>query len=178
MATYLINCSKSKAIPSAVRQSSLMDLSFHNELGSQRIKLLQLNPQIQLCWDRTVPAWELYRGRLFKKVTEDNWQKSDANVFILSALFGWVRHTDLLPLYDVSMNQRVHDQGQVIWKYWRASDCLLDLVPIDNIDLLSIQYRKSLSNKTSFVGTRPLQNWRDKYGSHKGEWLNQQLNLI
>ena len=176
MSTFLINCSKAKTIPSNERQGSLEGLAFHNELGSLRVKLLKLNPQIKLCWEKTLPAWELYRGKVFKKVTDENWQKTNANILILSALFGWIRHSDLIPYYDVSMNHIVQVKSQKIREFWSDSDCLSDLIPVDSVDLLSIQYRKSINKSNSFVGVNPQLYWRDKYGSHKGEWLNQQLN--
>jgi len=44
--------------------------------------------------------------------------------------------------------------------------------------LLFSKYRKAFNQKSEYIAQNPSINWRDKYGSHKGEWLNEQLNLL
>jgi hypothetical protein len=71
---YLITCAGSKRQP-INNPSSLQELSFHNELGDARKKLIALIPHIQLNWELTLPAWQLYSGprsRLYPPITVAN----------------------------------------------------------------------------------------------------------
>jgi len=179
LASYLIGCSKSKNRPIIRRRGDLCNLAFNNELGRQRFNLIRSNPQIQLDWEYTLPAWELYSGpksRLYSRVLRDNWQKEDAEVYILSALFGWIRHTDLIPFYDLAMSDGILHYKNVS-DYWKESGSL-GIIPNNSVDLLSKVYRQAVNGHAALTGNLGSQNWRDNYGYHKGEWLNQQLNLL
>jgi cytoplasmic iron level regulating protein YaaA (DUF328/UPF0246 family) len=179
LTTYLINCSKCKTIPYEDRWSSPQAISFHKELGQYRAQLLELNPQITLDWEKTLPAWELYRGsrsRLYSRVTIENWTKPCTSVWILSALFGWVKHTDLLPNYDLRMTDKIADNDLRVYKFWRQADCLSQLITSDHIDLLSKDYLRALSAKDLNL-LIPDRNFTDR-GVQKGDWLQQQLNNI
>ena len=117
--TYLITCAGSKRQP-INNPSSLEELSFHQELGAARKKLIALNSHIQLNWDFTLPAWQLYSGnksRIYPRITEANWTKDCIDIRILSALFGWIKHTDLVTDYDLKMSDNIPQTRRKIFQY-------------------------------------------------------------
>ena len=174
---YLITCSGSKQKPTIINPSSIENLSFNEELLEVRKQMIQIS-NISLDWNRTLPAWQLYKGKrskLYPKVSDYNWVNPKSDIRILSALFGWINHTDLIPYYDLAMTDKIN--GCFVWKMWSNFNLLNNNIDTDNnVDLLSISYRKAINNNGNFVAQVPNINWRDKYGCHKGEWLNEQLN--
>ncbi len=177
---FLITCCKSKINPIVLNKSSLSSLSFDSTLGESRKELLKLNPQIKLNWDYTLPAWQLYSGtrsKIYPQITCVNWLKECADIKILSALFGWVKHTDLLPMYDLRMTDRMSSSNQRIYKYWQNQNLLAQLVNETDIDLLSGDYRKAIHGANAPVSIIPDAQFND-YGVQKGIWLNKQLNNI
>lgn len=177
---YLITCAGSKRRPINKKPSSLQQLSFHQELGDARYKLLELNPHIQLDWNYTLPAWQLYSGnrsRLYPQITEANWTKQCVEIRILSALFGWVKHTDLLPEYDLKMDLRIPITNQKINRYWYSQNLLHQLIDKNDIDLLSGAYREAVQGNANPIAVLPSQIFTD-YGVQKGVWLNNQLENI
>lgn len=174
---YLIPCAGSKITPVNLNQSALINLSYNEILHDARLNLInQLN--IDLDWNRTLPAWEIYSGnysKIYPRVTALNWQKPNANIKILSALFGLINHTDLLPYYDLAMDEVKPNIGRIS-EYWRNLHLLPQLIVEDDVDLLSVVYRKAFNRQGNPICFTPNVNWRDRYGIHRGEWLNQQLN--
>ncbi len=174
---YLITCSGSKQCPIA-GPSSLQNLSFP-ELNIQREEIIRLS-EIQLDWERTLPAWELYSGnysKLYPKVLSINWLKPCAEIKILSALFGWIKHTDRIPYYNLQMTDRIGANQQRVWIFWYNFYVLQNYVGDTDIDLLSIGYRKAI-NKTGIpVANVPSVNFTDR-GGQKGKWLNNELSLL
>ena len=174
--TYLITCSGSKQNPTIHNPSKLENLSFNTELLEARKKIILLN-KIELEWDKTVPAWQLYSGKLYSQVSENNWLKPNADIFILSALFGWIKHTDLIPYYDLKMDKHF-EQNIYVYSIWNHFNILPQFISNTDIDLLSTKYRKAINLKGNFVAQTPNVKWSDKWGSHKGKWLNEQLNKL
>jgi cytoplasmic iron level regulating protein YaaA (DUF328/UPF0246 family) len=177
---FLITCCKSKINPVVLNKSSLSKLSFDSILGESRNELLKLNPQIKLNWDYTLPAWQLYSGtrsKIYPQITYDNWLKGCVEIKILSALFGWVKHTDLLPIYNLRMSDRMISSSQRINKYWQNQNVLAQIVNETDIDLLSGDYRKAIDGTTNPVSIIPNVHFND-YGVQKGIWLNNQLNNV
>jgi cytoplasmic iron level regulating protein YaaA (DUF328/UPF0246 family) len=174
--TYLITCAGSKRQPIIHNPSNLQDLSFNEELNNARLELLILT-NIQLNWDLTLPAWQLYSGkrsRIYPQITLDNWTKDCTDIRILSALFGWIKHTDLLPYYDLRMSDLIPQTNQKIFQYWHHQNILNQLVFQNDIDLLSGDYRKAVHGNTDPVAMTPNAQFND-YGVQKGIWLNNQL---
>lgn len=177
---YLITCAGSKIKPDIYSPNELINLSYHHELGDSRQKLLELIPSIQLDWDYTLPAWKLYTGnrsKLYPQITVDNWNKNCSEIKILSALFGWINHTDLIPYYDLKMSDRIITSNQKIYKYWQNQGLLTQFVNATDVDLLSGDYRKAIHGKTKPVSIIPNVHFND-YGVQKGIWLNNQLENI
>jgi cytoplasmic iron level regulating protein YaaA (DUF328/UPF0246 family) len=177
---YLITCVKSKRQPIYKNPSKLENLSYHKELGNTRNELLKLNPQIQLDWEYTLPAWQLYTGnrsKLFSKVSSTNWKKHCVEIKILSALFGWVKHTDLLPVYNLRMSDKIFETNQLISKFWFNRNLLSQFVTKMDVDLLSGDYRKAIHGNTNPVSTIPNVFFND-YGDKKGVWLNNEIDKI
>lgn len=176
---YLITCAGSKRQP-IYNPSSLQELSYDQELFTARKKLIELNPLIQLDWNYTLPAWQLYSGnrsKIYPKITETNWTKKCVEINILSALFGWVKHTDFLPIYDLRMSDRTQLTNQMINKYWHNQNLLNQFINPNDIDLLSGDYRKAVHGNANPVATIPNTYFND-YGVQKGIWLNNQLQNI
>jgi cytoplasmic iron level regulating protein YaaA (DUF328/UPF0246 family) len=174
--TYLITCAGSKRRPTIHNPSNLQELSFNDTLNNARLELLNLT-NIQLNWDFTLPAWELYSGnrsRIYPQITVANWTKDCIDVRILSALFGWIKHTDLLPYYDLRMSDKIPQTNQKIFQYWHNQNLFNQLVNQNDIDLLSGDYRKAVHGNTNSIATIPNAQFND-YGVQKGIWLNNQL---
>jgi cytoplasmic iron level regulating protein YaaA (DUF328/UPF0246 family) len=172
---YIISCSGKKANPILhpnVQPSTIENLSFNDELLIWRIQNID-NHNVILDWNFCLPAWKLYRGRLYSQIKQENWLKTNTEIIIISALFGAIKHTDLLPTYDLAMN------GQGIAKFWREKGNLAQFINAQNdIDLLSKEYRKAFNNQGNPIANEAGEEFADRYGHHKGIWLNQQLNNL
>lgn len=170
--SYLITCSGSKLCPESVI-SSLEELSFP-ELNEFRKTIIKLSEN-DLDWNRTFPAWKLYSGnysRLYPRVSEENWIKPKTDVKILSALFGWIKHTDRIPYYDLQMKDKL---GKItVYKIWREFNVLHQYIDKNDIDLLSTDYRKAINANGIINATKPDEVFTDR-GVQKGIWLNRQL---
>jgi cytoplasmic iron level regulating protein YaaA (DUF328/UPF0246 family) len=110
--SYLITCSGSKVEPNEINPSTLKNLSF-SQLNLTREKLVNeyQKQKGNLDWNKCLPAWQLYSGKrakLYPKVDVNNWLKPDADIKILSALFGWINHTDLIPWYNLAMTDKIN----------------------------------------------------------------------
>lgn len=175
---YLITCSGAKQTPTIINPSNLESLSFNNELFEARVKMTKLY-NIELNWDKTLPAWKLYTGnrsKLYPQISEDNWLKPNADIMILSALFGWIKHTDLIPYYDLKMDKKI-DERFYVWQIWNHFNVLSQLISDTDIDLLSPDYRKAIIGRDRNVGVLPNEHFTD-WGVQKGRWLNEQLNNL
>jgi cytoplasmic iron level regulating protein YaaA (DUF328/UPF0246 family) len=175
--SYLIACSSCKNNPNNFEnfQSSIHELSFP-ELNEYRLVLIN-NFANNLDWNHTLPAWKLYSGplaKLYPRIHEENWMKPCVDIKIMSALFGWVKHTDLLPHYDVTMENRLGDIK--IWRFWLNTGVMNDFVDENDIDLLSSNYRRAIDP----IGIVPDVNFGPGINSlhKKGVWLNNQLTNL
>jgi cytoplasmic iron level regulating protein YaaA (DUF328/UPF0246 family) len=170
--SYLITCSGSKLCPESI-SSTLEVLSFP-ELNEYREKIIFLS-SIKLDWNRTLPAWKLYSGkysRLYPQVSEQNWIKQKTDVKILSALFGWIKHTDRIPYYDLQMKDKL--DKITVYKIWREFNVLHQYIDKNDTDLLSTDYRKAINTNGIINATQPDEVFTDR-GVQKGRWLNSQL---
>lgn len=177
---YLVTCAGSKLRPNNYNPSEMNNLSFNKELGIARQTLMNLIPYVQLDWNYTLPAWQLYSGnrsKIYPRISETNWTKDCAEIKILSALFGWVNHYDLLPYYDLRMTDRIPSTNQTIYKYWESQKLLAQFVNENDIDLLSGNYRKAIHGNSKPVSIIPNIHFYD-YGVQKGIWLNNQLENL
>ena len=175
---YLITCSGSKIIPTLRNPSILENLFFNNELLKARLELIGLTG-IELDWNKTLPAWQLYstnRSIIYRQVMQNNWLKPQTDIKILSALFGWINHTDLIPTYDLSMNKRKN--GVMPYLFWRESQLLEKFIFENDIDLLSGVYKRSINQNGNIIANTPEVIWNDNRGHNKGRWLNEQLNIL
>lgn len=178
--SYLITCSGSKKTPSNERLSSLDNLYRHNILGVHRQNLLNQSGII-LDWNKTLPAFELYcgpRSKIYKKIRVYNWQKECVDVLILSALFGWIRHNDLIPTYDLSMNQRIGNMLSPTYIYWRNLEVLSTIINNKDVDLLSDNYKRALSSDGIISAVIPNGFVYSDRGDCVGYWLENELNNL
>ena len=176
---YIISCSGDKSCLSRekTQKSSINDLNGFSDLLQARIELIK-KLGIKLNWTKTLPAYKLYTGKLFKKVQKENWENQQTDVIIVSALFGLLKHDELIPDYNVVITDLIPNSNDIISTYWRAQNLNSYIDNNVDIDLLFSKYRKAFNKEGSNIGIIPNVIWRDKYGSHKGEWLNQQLNNL
>jgi len=173
---YLITCSGSKREILNGQKSKISDLSFDQQLRTTRELIIE-KVGIKLDWTNTTPAYQLYSGkysRLYPQVSLQNWERRNTNILILSALFGWIRHTDKIPYYDLEITDWVSNLP--VWKFWLEKGNLNTFISEKDIDLLSPNYRKAIS-KNGFIAAQVPKNvhFTDR-GVQKGKWLNNQLN--
>jgi len=176
---YFISCSGEKTCVARelTKVSNLESLTGFSDLYKARLELINLL-DIKLNWDQTLPAYKLYNGKVFKKISFENWTKKDTNIIIVSALFGLIKHDEHIPDYNLIMTDKVPGTNEMISSFWKKKN-LVQYVSKDNdIDLLFSKYRKAFNSHGDFISNEPQILWRDKYGSHKGEWLNEQLNML
>src|SRR5580693_7947283 len=170
---YLVTCAGSKQKPANLNSSRLDQLSYYGVLLSARDELIKLT-KVNLEWSRTLPAWQLYSGkhsRLYPQISTQNWNKSCVEIKILSALFGWINHTDFVRYYNLKMTDTIANTKQQIWRFWFEKDILKGIVHQSDIDLLSQTYRKAINGQIKPVAIVPNISFRD-YGTKKGKWLN------
>lgn len=178
--TFLISCSGSKRQPTHLNPSKIETLSYSQTLNDARLELLELT-NTRLDWDYTLPAWKLYSGtynKLYRQVTDANWQKPNTDIIIVSALFGLLKHYDLIPIYNVSITDKIPGINKSISSYWQKYNLNQNINNNNVIDLLFAKYRKAFNKKGDRIGEIPNVPWKDNYGTHKGKWLNQQLNNL
>ncbi len=177
--SYLITCSGSKKTP-PINIGNIENLYRHDLLGIHRQSLINQSG-ILLDWNKTLPAYELYSGsrsKIYKKITQHNWHKKGANILILSALFGWIRHTDLIPIYDLKMDQKKGNMQVPTYLYWRRLDVLPEFINNQDIDLLSKNYKLSL-NKNGIIGAASPQGFTyNDRGDCVGYWLENELKNL
>ena len=167
---YLITCAGSKKIPINT-PSTLTSLSYP-QLNPERRSLI-ISTGIVLDWTKTLPAWDLYSGPMSKmspQVPPFTWQNTTEDVMILSALFGWIKHTDRIPWYDLRMTDKITPSNIPVSKYWLQTGLLSGLIGSTDIDLLSVNYRRAISKGGKIYATKPNVIFTD-YGVQKGRWL-------
>jgi cytoplasmic iron level regulating protein YaaA (DUF328/UPF0246 family) len=198
----LVPCTSRKSDAQG-EKSSLADLSFnqlnnvrefiedtyrniHYDIISDRSRNIHRhdNNSRTLDWDNCLPAYKRYTGILFSKVEEQNWQNAD-NVLLVSPLWGIIKPHDKIPKYTLEMtdflSSETHNFNSAIWRIWRpVLDELINELS-DGQTTFSLLYNKcshgfSVDTRNSFES--PVIQWRDKYGHHKGEWLNDYLSNL
>lgn len=177
--TYLITCSGSKIKPVENNSSNIEKLSFGNSLLEARNNIIQMS-KVDLDWSKTMPAWKLYSGnrsKIYPQISAHNWEKSSTDIYILSALFGWIKHTDLIPFYDLQMSDKIGEPAIETWRIWYNTNILSKLINNTAIDLLSNVYRKAINGSIRPFGKLPEAHFTDR-GVQKGRWLNSQLNKV
>lgn len=171
---YIISCSGPKRCPLQHPNSqpgTIENLSFNAELLPWRL-LNIANNNIILDWNHCLPAWQLYTGRVYSQINANNWTNLETNVLIVSALFGIIKHNDLIPTYDLVMDYNLAN-------YWRNNTDLNNFInQNEDVDLLFNKYRKAFNAQGNRIAELPNANFADNYGHHKGIWLNNQLNNL
>jgi cytoplasmic iron level regulating protein YaaA (DUF328/UPF0246 family) len=177
---YLITCSGSKKKPTNTNQGKLEDLFRHDCLGIHRVNLIREYKE-HLDWSKTLPAYELYCGshsKIYKKISPNNWHKSGADILILSALFGWIRHTDLIPYYDLKMGEKKGEMEVSTYLFWRKSNVLPGLINSNDIDLLSENYKKAFNSNGEISAVIPQGFRYSDRGDCVGYWLENELDQL
>ena len=178
--TYLITCSSSKKNPTLTQCGNIDNLFGDEVLGEYRLELIEQS-RINLDWSKTLPAYELYSGpmsKIYSKVSHPNWLKPCVEIKILSALFGWIRHTDRIPYYDLKIDEKKGRMLKPAYIFWRDENVLNRFCNSNDIDLLSNTYKKAFKKDKIIIATRPKGfSYKDR-GDRVGYWLENELNNI
>jgi cytoplasmic iron level regulating protein YaaA (DUF328/UPF0246 family) len=192
---YLIPCSGKKE--SGGNQISNVNALFQNEiLGNCREKLIAMynanNPQNQLDWSETMPAIDRYRGIWYSEAVKDAIRNNPDRILIVSALFGIIKPTDLIPNYDLSMKNSLNDINVYIFWKQECEKCILNRALIAHknsnpgmvyINLLTKAYQKAFCNFIEVPNMHPANNYipdlidptnRGLY-DNRGHWIKNHL---
>ena len=195
---YLIPCSKRKNHEGDLI-SSVYNLSFNQTLGNCRETLIRLYERKYgpLNWKNCLPAYERYTGIIYSEEVRLSLSLNNNQVLIVSALFGVIRPSDLIPDYNLKMDEFLN--GIMISNFWKnnyetCESCILNKVlktikhiqpNIIFINLLSKPYQNAFCDFKK--GTHSPQmnyipdlidapkeneiNLKDKYGHYKRGYL-------
>ena len=172
--SYLITCAGSKIEPTEYRPNNPLNLFLGKELYEARDIILN-KAKIILNWDFCFPAYKLYSGKhsqVYSQIDELNFLNVNTDIKILSALFGWIRPLDLIPHYDLRMSDKI-EGGKKVWQVWKELNILSQYLNVEDIDLLSGDYRKAIPNNPATIPNIIFKG----YGIQKGRWLNEQLKV-
>jgi cytoplasmic iron level regulating protein YaaA (DUF328/UPF0246 family) len=194
----LINCSKKKIDKNLLinKDFKLEELAFNEILGGKRKELLekliqkkthtgkrnniQLNLEQDINFNQTHQAFFVYSyGKILNSAESIRWGDYEKEkIYILSALFGIIKATDYIPIYDFAITDKI-DNVSVI-KYWKDGGHLDRVITelkeesISIINLLSNDYNSVLNNEhENLIDIRI--NWNDR-GDKKGNWIKYQFD--
>ena len=177
---YLIPCSKRKKnpelFPNDAVESNLENLSFNNTLGDRRNEIVG-QYTAELNWGKCLPAYKLYDGMIYTPISDENWENNGDSIYIMSALFGLVKHDDKLPLYDLNIcSSNNLNKGKTPKSIWQRQNLLCEVLQGEMFtDLLSDNYRLVVPDCKVLV--RPGEvDFRYDRGPKRGKWLNDKLN--
>ena len=153
---YLITCCKEKNSGGNLISSHL-NLSFNETLVECRKKLISIYENIHgpLNWNQCMPAIDRYEGRtLYSSEVKNVIKNNSSKVLILSALFGILKPNDLIPNYNLKMNDIIN--GSFLYNFWRekceeCEKCILNTVLIQNNLNQNIKYINLLSKNYQYA---------------------------
>lgn len=178
---YLVPCCGRKISELTLLQLAepFETLSFDNELSEYRDEIMAVylaNGNI-INFNITAPAHKVYStGRLYNAANSFDWNNGQGDqVYIISALFGIIKATDKIPLYNLSMTDNINGLNPKL--FWQGKlDTTIENLTNDCkiVDLLSKNYRDSIPYSQQLL-TNAAIDWNDNYGNHKGIWLRERL---
>ena len=128
---------------------------------------------------RRGPAYERYTGRtLYSADVKATISINPNQVFIVSALFGLIRPSDLIPYYDLKMDKKKGDMKVPTYLFWRNLAVLPDMINTNDVDLLSENYKKALNSNGIITAVSPKGFRYSDRGDCVGYWLENELNCI
>ena len=107
--------------------------------------------------DAFLPAFQRYRGNMYRAIGEEAWERRvpGVEVLIVSGLYGVVASRDPVVQYEVSMAEPVERLGKLN-RWWRDHGlpsvlrAYVEAVnPPDVVDLLSLEYREAVEGYAS-----------------------------
>jgi hypothetical protein len=107
--------------------------------------------------DEFLPAFQRYRGNMYRAIGDDAWagRIEGVEVLIVSGLYGVVASRDPIVAYDVSMAEPVERLGKLN-RWWRdhglpsiLHEYFEAVHPPDVVDLLSLEYREAVEGYAS-----------------------------
>ena len=179
---YIIPCCGRKISEATLLQlvQPFDTLSFDNELSGYRdeIMAIYIANGKEINFNLSAPAHKLYsKGNLYNSANSFTWNNGQAEqVYIISALFGIIKATDKIPLYNLSMTDNINGFNPKI--FWQGKldsiiEHLTNNFPV--VDLLSQNYKDAIQHSQQFLIDAGMV-WTDKYGRHRGRWLWERLN--
>ena len=136
---YTLNNKKEKVPMSKYRQYIL------DKYNGEDIINLKSRDRIIINWNDTMPAYQRYNGRVYNQIANENFINCDCNnwvdcncgnkwfeILILSPLWGWIKHTDYIPNYNLDMNDKINignKQYIELWKLW--SVCFNNILQVN-----------------------------------------------
>ena len=197
---FLVPCSSAKS-PELINYYAEEHgiISFDKELGSFRSELMvkleecdkhegtRKNKKVKIKKQKIdmakrLPAYKLYSlGKLFTAADSNKWTKGQAEkVYIISALFGIIKATDYLPMYDLAIRDQLYlrSKKESPFKFWKGKlDSIIEkLINEGNViyDLLSDNYREVIPNSADKLKSTG-EKWKYDRGSKRGKWLKKNL---
>ncbi len=107
--------------------------------------------------DELLPAFQRYRGNMYRAIGEEAWagRVPGVEVLVVSGLYGVVASRDPVVAYDLSMAESVERLGKLN-RWWRdhglpliLHEYLEAVHPPDVVDLLSLEYREAVEGYAS-----------------------------
>ena len=107
--------------------------------------------------DELLPAFQRYRGNMYRAIGEEAWtgRVPGVEVLVVSGLYGVVASRDPVAAYDVSMAESVERLGKLN-RWWRdhglpsiLHEYLEAVHPPEVVDLLSLEYREAVEGYAS-----------------------------
>jgi cytoplasmic iron level regulating protein YaaA (DUF328/UPF0246 family) len=194
----LLNCSGKK-----INTEDLTDLPFNLEnlafnylIGEERKELLDIIQQKNielyssdnkkkiennLNFSRTEKAYLIYsKGKVFNAANSRNWSENETNkVYILSALFGIIKATDFIPIYDLALDYKLNNEPYFFKKYWKKNgkiDMIINQLNNENVTLINLMSNNynSIFNLNHINLVNPGIIWKGR-GDNQGKWLKNQF---
>jgi hypothetical protein len=75
------------------------------------------------------------------------------------------------------MTDKIGVNKLATWKHWLGYNVLQEYCSFEDVDLLSINYRKAINGCGDPVSKIPHITFTDR-GGQKGQWLNSELSII
>lgn len=136
--------------------TSLPD-SARRKLEELRAEVLRRSPPRSVDIEKVLPAYERFDGNMYREIPKEAWERRapTVEVVIVSALRGLVASRDPIPTYRLSMAESTPPFGKMN-RWWRGAELphilaeyLLALRPKTVVDLLSLEYRESVTGYAS-----------------------------
>jgi len=146
-----------RVLPASVRQ----------KFEGLREEIRRKSPSKSIDTGKFLPAYERFDGNMYRSIPREAWERRSpaVEVVIASGLFGLIASRDPIPAYRHSMAESMPPLGKLN-RWWHAAglpeiiaEYLLAVRPRTVVDLLSLEYRESVSgyqDRLSGISVKPI----------------------